>query len=69
MAADRKSRLACQPDRLHCESEIGMNISRATFALAEQTPIHIADASAARSGPSVNTYEEGLRHQCRKSAA
>ena len=39
-----------------------MNIGWATFALAEQTPIHIADAGAARSGPSVNTYEEGLRH-------
>ena len=38
-----------------------MNIGWATFALAEQTPVHIADAGAARSGPSVNTYEEGLR--------
>ena len=39
-----------------------MNIGWATFALAEQLPIHIADASPARSGPSVNTEEEGLRH-------
>jgi hypothetical protein len=39
-----------------------MNISRATPAFAEQLSIHIADASPARSGPSVNTEEEGLRH-------
>jgi hypothetical protein len=39
-----------------------MNISRATFAFAEQTPIHIAETGAARSGPSVNTDEEGFRH-------
>ena len=39
-----------------------MNISRATPAFAEQLPIHIADAGTARSGPPVNTYEEGLRH-------
>jgi hypothetical protein len=37
-----------------------MNISGPTIALAEQLPIHIADAGTARSGPSVNTYEEGL---------
>jgi hypothetical protein len=61
-AGTPQSRLACQPNRLHRDSEIGMNISRATPAFAEQLPIHIADASPARSGPSVNTEEEGLRH-------
>jgi hypothetical protein len=46
-----------------------MNIGRATFALAEQTPIHIADAGTTRSGPSVNAYKEGLRHQWYRNTA
>jgi hypothetical protein len=61
-----KSSLAGPPDRLQGESEIGMYVGWATLTLAEQIPIHIADADPARSGPSVNAYEEGLRHQCRK---
>ena len=37
-----------------------MNIGWATFALAEQTPIHIADAGAARSAPPSIPMKKGF---------
>src|SRR4029453_452979 len=40
-----------------------MNVSWATLAFAQQICIHIAEAGTAKSGPSINTYKEGLRHK------
>jgi hypothetical protein len=43
-----------------------MNVSWATPTFAQQISLHIAEAGTAKSGPSVNTYEEGLRHKYAK---
>src|SRR5262249_2535158 len=59
-AGTPQSCLACQPNRLHCESVIGMNISRATPVFAEQLPIQIANAGRQEVAPPSIPMKKGF---------